>query len=367
MSSNSMLSYIGWTFLPGLVTGWIQSVYYGITVRAGDPKPAPGSPRHATHRRRIHIGVILLYLLYSIVEADWQLRRDGDFYRDLGVGVDVDERGIKSRFRRLAALHHPDKVTSHEAREASEALFVRLKTAQDVLLDPTKRFAYDRFGPAMLEWKHCASVRDYLMIGVQTIMPYYVLGAIFMIILGFLGFLEWGRYWRYISLISLLVFEAHTITRPYFPPLTSRLLTPLSFLYSASHRPYLPFQQLLLARKLLVTLYIALSQLGPLLSPPPPSGSTPTPPLKENAQPTPEQLARLTQLCGATDFEAARLLGLDLAPYAGDEASLAELRARLKEWLVQNTIRADPEVRDAVGQAVARRREGAPHGAKGTT
>ena len=84
-----------------LVTGGIQTVYYGITIRAGEPKPQPGSPRYIKHRRRIHILVIVLYLLYTVFEADWQIRRAGDFYRDLGLNPNVDDRGIKSRFRRL--------------------------------------------------------------------------------------------------------------------------------------------------------------------------------------------------------------------------------------------------------------------------
>jgi hemerythrin len=45
---------------------------------------------------------------------------------------------------------------------------------------------------------------------------------------------------------------------------------------------------------------------------------------------------------------------------------MAELRARLREWLVQHTVRSDPEVRNAVGEVMKRRRAGVPAGAKGT-
>ena len=83
------------------MTGWLQTIYYGITIRAGDPKPLSGSPRHVRDRRRINILVISLYLLYTIYEADWEVRRAGDFYQTLSLSHDVDEKGIKSRFRRL--------------------------------------------------------------------------------------------------------------------------------------------------------------------------------------------------------------------------------------------------------------------------
>lgn len=63
-------------------------------------------------------------------------------------------------------------------------------------------------------------------------------------------------------------------------------------------------------------------------------------------------------------MEATRLLALDMAPFVGDEDAVNELRGRVREWLVTNTIRADPEVRDAMGRALGKRRTGAPVGAK---
>lgn len=179
-----------------MATQFIQSLYYGVSIRAGDAKPTPGSPRHTKHRRRIHILVIVIYLLYTVVEADWEIRRKGDFYQDLGVSPDVDDRGIKSRFRRLAALHHPDKIAqnSPESRADSDNFFVHLKLAQDTLLDPTKRFAYDRFGPDSTSWRHCSSIRDYLLVGLQDMAPYYIFGLGFMAVVGFTSYLEWGRY-----------------------------------------------------------------------------------------------------------------------------------------------------------------------------
>lgn len=90
-----------------MVTGWVQTIFYGITIRAGDPKPRPGSAQYVKHRRRIHILVISAYLLYTIYEADWDIRRTGDFYQDLGLRPDVEEREIKSKFRRLSVCRLP--------------------------------------------------------------------------------------------------------------------------------------------------------------------------------------------------------------------------------------------------------------------
>ncbi len=160
----------------------MQSFYYSLTIRAGDPKPQPGSPRFIQHRRRIHILVVSAYLLYTIYEADWEIQRASDFYQDLGIPYSATEREIKSRFRRLAAIHHPDKFSS--SSPSSEGYFVHLKLAQDTLLNPAKRFAYERFGPDVTNWQRCSSVHDYVLQGLQSILPYYGAAAIFMYLLG---------------------------------------------------------------------------------------------------------------------------------------------------------------------------------------
>ena len=88
-----------------LVTGWVHSLYYGITIRAGHPKPRSGSRQFAKDRKIIFASIILLYLLYTIYEADWEVRLRGDFYQDLGVPHDVAVKDLQSRFRKLYAAH----------------------------------------------------------------------------------------------------------------------------------------------------------------------------------------------------------------------------------------------------------------------
>lgn len=339
------------------MTGWLQSIYYGITIRAGDPKPQPGSPKYLLHRRRIHIAVVSAYLLYTIYEADHEIQRESDFYRDLRVPFTATDKEIKSRFRRLAATYHPDKVSSPSP--ASDAYFVHLKLAQDTLLSPAKRFAYERFGPDMLSWQRCASTRDFVLQGLQTIFPYYGAAALAMYVLGLFGYLEWGKYWRWITIICLCVFELHAITRPYFPAAATKLLNPFLTTFT-HHPPYLPFQLIALAKKMSLTLYIAFSQIGPLLESPSP---TPTNVNLEVA--LRQQLDRLDATAKAADVEAGRLMAMEMSPFIGDESALGGVKGKVRDWLVQNTIRSDPEVRDALGGLLKRRRVDAPAGARG--
>lgn len=125
----------------------------------------------------------------------------------------------------------------------------------------------------------------------------------------------------------------------------------------------LPFQFLILARKIAFSIFIAASQLGSFFqhTTPAPASTSGVPSVLES-----QQLTRLEQLARDSEVDASRLLALEMSPFVGDEAGAKELRVRVKEWLVTNTIRADPEVRDAMGRVLAQKRVGAPPGARVT-
>ena len=147
------------------------------------------------HRRRIHILVIISYLLYTLYEAHYDILRKGDFYRDLLIHPSADSKAIKKAARRLAASAHPDKNPNLGGLDADVA-FIRIRTASDVLSDPVKRFAYERIGPDIVEFRNCTTVRDYAVIGSGRALPFYVSSGIFMLASSVLGIWDQGRFVR---------------------------------------------------------------------------------------------------------------------------------------------------------------------------
>lgn len=229
---------------------------------------------------------------------------------------------------------------------------MQYKLAHDTILDPIKRFAYDRFGPSIVQLQHpgLRTIRDYVYVGLRSKIPEYVMSAVSLIVLNYFWLPKWGQFWRYFAVACMAFLELYFLTHAWHPPNLVLLWASLARkTFPQLFPPHLlPFQILGLARRMSMSLNIFISQLAP-----PSARDSATKDLQ-----TQQLVAHLAHVAGRLDGESGSLLQLGLSPFKDNQERSEILRSGMKESLLTGALRKNPEVREAVRRALSRRTGG---------
>ncbi|KZZ98108.1 DnaJ domain containing protein [Ascosphaera apis ARSEF 7405] len=357
------MSYASWAFVPKFITNYVQLAYYKYRP-SRSPPPAEGSPEYQRDKRRIYILISTCYLLYTIWSTYMGILSRGDFYRLLGVTPLSTEREIRSRYRRLATMLHPDKMrlqgSSLGTLPGQEEMYMALKTAYETITNPTLRFAYDRFGQVIAPTeKLSASTRlQEVMIAVlKIIAPQRCMEFGALVLWSFVWFSTWGRYWRFYFFFATLVCEMIMLTRVNITiALPAYLPTRIVTLLGLQNTFLLPFQLMTLLRSTCTAISIFICQIAP------PQQPTKTKQDKLLPEALDAHMLRVLAMVNDTDREATRINQALEAPYyhlGEDEPyTVGEFRKGMKRALIDREIKSEPRVMDVVRRAVNRRVEG---------
>jgi hypothetical protein len=127
------LPWLGWAFLPSLATDLTLKLLYSSSLLAR-PQTPNSAIKQSSRVRALLVAAYLAWSFYITIAS-----RELSAYELLGVDLNSSVEQVKKAFRRMAMLHHPDKVGAQ-----GERFFIALRRSHDVLSDPVKRFAYDR-------------------------------------------------------------------------------------------------------------------------------------------------------------------------------------------------------------------------------
>ncbi|GAA5870172.1 hypothetical protein JCM1840_001582 [Sporobolomyces johnsonii] len=320
--SAHLTSVLCWTFLPSLFTSVLLGAFYRLSPSSRPTLPANASPpqlasANATaqkHFRRARITLVAGYLAYSILSVYWAQGGgvSRNYYALLGISREVVERdgapAVKSHWRKLARVYHPDKVGKQ-----GEQRFVELRKGVEVLENEGRRWAYERFGPGVTEWGKLVSNREFLVKGATQAAAFWLFAFLSIAVVTFFRKDERrNNFWRYLSLFLCLALEFHLLLRASPSPT-------FSFFFPSR----LTYEHIALLRQLFISSSMAMSQLSPLLFPPSPlhlasSGSSEEQQAMARALADADALKpllqRLAVLTASAEAEVVALQRLELRP-----------------------------------------------------
>ncbi|KAJ1948313.1 hypothetical protein FBU59_001654 [Linderina macrospora] len=250
---GDLFGVVGWLFLPKFASDCVLQGTHWVLARVAPSKvPALNSATYNLHRRLSYVFVIVLYLVYTMYNAEKDLGTN--LYQLLGVSPSgYSSTELKRNFRHLTLALHPDKNPGNEQQ------FIHVQEAYKVLSTPTLQFVYDRAGINALRCQSCKTATDYLLAAVPGRLGVYVAFILGNVVLQVFRFGVNGVYWRYVAIGAFAVLELMIMTGKTTPALLGAMQ------FVVPHRTGFEIAQIL--QQAMVCFFIALNQIGPQFVP----------------------------------------------------------------------------------------------------
>lgn len=160
--------------------------------------------------------------------------------------------------------------------------------------------------------------------------------GLILFILNILGKGQFGRFWRFIVFCGIACIETSLILNP------QSNSSFLSYLF----QNFIIFERIKIFRQLFITIFIALSQVGPVLFP------------TDNTQDIRSNLHNFEILCNIASDEIKNQLRSGFYPFQNDQNAQSELRKKMEKLVVDNYLHQnDHEFVQAYNQAQQRTRK----------
>ncbi|KIL00886.1 hypothetical protein PAXRUDRAFT_29508 [Paxillus rubicundulus Ve08.2h10] len=348
--STALLRIAGWSYLPDIATRQALSIVHQLSFKFfRAPPPPPGSPTYVQHYRYAYATVVLCYLTYNFIDASRGLPKN--FYELLWVEPRADEGGLKAAFRAFARKNHPDRVGP-----GGEAHFIAVRDAFEALKDPVVRFAYDRFGPDVLRWKECNTMKEYLRRGLVNSSMYHLMTGAGLVLFSVVGKPSPIAAWRYLLFISMFALELYLVLSP--SPSSSSSPGPSSYtfidqapsqttLLNTLFPKRVAYQHILFLHQIFFFMSVALSRVAPVLF----AGL-----MSVDEEIEGRAVRAIGERVGvlANAVERERKFYVDLPPEHLDGSTMEALMQEMEDILVENKLKSEVgPIRSAWDKAVA--------------
>ena len=231
-----------------------------------------------------------------------------NYYNTLGVNIEglIDTRELRTNYRALSLLYHPDKTQGVE-----DARYREVRLAYDTLKEPLHRRVYEKFGQTVSDCTQCKEDRDFVIRAIYGSLMFYLGTAGMVLFMSIIGRISFGLYWRLAIILACASIEANWL-----------LSSIPSLQYVLPWRT--SFEKILVLRQILFNVSIAISQIGPVFQ-------------SSDNRPTRQIITELEQIVDMQVGLAIRSFADEFAPFHEDPKG-AGLLQRKMELLVSTAI-----------------------------